>query len=49
MSNPNSYPGVFSAFKTMFAQEGPSAFYKGFFANFTRLALWSTILFMSRE
>ena len=33
----------------MFAKEGPGAFYKGFGANFARLAGWNIVMFLTFE
>lgn len=49
MSSPDSYSGVVNAFTRMMAEEGPKAFYKGFFANFMRLSLWSISCFIAME
>jgi hypothetical protein len=34
---------------SMFAKEGPMAFYKGFTANFMRLGSWNVVMFVSLE
>jgi solute carrier family 25 (mitochondrial uncoupling protein), member 8/9 len=49
MSSPDSYSGVVNAFTRMMAEEGPKAFYKGFFPNFMRLSLWSITCFIAME
>ena len=41
-----SVPGLIGS---MFAKEGPLAFYKGFSANFMRLGSWNVVMFVSLE
>jgi solute carrier family 25 (mitochondrial uncoupling protein), member 8/9 len=49
MSSPDSYSGVLNCFSRMVAEEGPTAFYKGFVPNFMRLSLWSITCFIAME
>ncbi len=49
MSSPDSYTGVVNAFQRMVKEEGPMAFYKGFFPNFMRLSIWSSTCFIAME
>jgi hypothetical protein len=49
MSSPDSYTGVINAFSRMYQEEGLRCFYKGFFANFMRLSIWSTTCFIAME
>jgi solute carrier family 25 uncoupling protein 8/9 len=49
MSSPDSYSGLFNCFSRMIAEEGPSAFYKGFVPNFMRISLWSISCFIAME
>lgn len=49
MSSPDSYSGVMNCFSRMVAEEGPTAFYKGFVPNFMRLSLWSITCFIAME
>jgi solute carrier family 25 uncoupling protein 8/9 len=43
------YRGMGHAFVTIFRDEGPLAFYKGFVPNFMRLGSWVTVMFLSYE
>jgi len=49
MGQPEIYPSLLQGFTKTFKQGGPKAFYAGFVPNFTRLGLWTTILFVTME
>lgn len=49
MNNDGSFNGVIDCFQKTLKNEGPAAFYKGFFANFGRLASWNIAMFMTYE
>lgn len=40
---------VFEIISQLVKNEGPSAFYKGFWANFTRIGSWNVLMFLSFE
>ena len=44
-----STQGVLGLVGSMFAKEGPLAFYKGFTSNFMRIGSWNVIMFVSLE
>ena len=43
------YRSLPQAFGKILKNEGPTAFYKGFFPNFVRLGSWVTVMFLSYE
>ena len=43
------YSGVIDCFYRTMKNEGPLAFYSGFWPNFLRLASWNTVMFMALE
>ena len=49
MGQPEQYPTLLKGFTKTFKEGGPMGFYKGFVPNFTRLGLWTTILFVTME
>ncbi|XP_043280045.1 mitochondrial uncoupling protein 2-like [Venturia canescens] len=48
-SSPGEYKGAMDAAIKMLANEGPSAFYKGFVPSFARLVSWNIVLWITYE
>ncbi|XP_011265856.1 mitochondrial uncoupling protein 2 isoform X1 [Camponotus floridanus] len=48
-SAPGEYKGAMDCAIRTFAQEGPSAFYKGFVPSFSRLVSWNIVLWVTYE
>jgi solute carrier family 25 uncoupling protein 8/9 len=45
----SQYNGILDCFTRTLSQEGPLAFYSGFYANFLRIVSWNIVMFIALE